>query len=140
MKTIRIKKLDTAARLPERAHPSDAGLDLFGLNRRTLMPGETARLKTGIAIQIDEGYVGIIKDRSWLSALGVACSGGVIDAGYRGEISIVLTNHDRDPILLKAGYKIAQLLIVPIVTPSVVEVSELSEGERGDKGFGSTGK
>lgn len=115
-------------------------MDLYSLEDVVLNPGEGKVTKTGIAMAIPEGYVGLVADRSSMAKRGVKTAGGIIDAGYRGEIHIVLWNIAREPIHLKRHERIAQLLILPIVTPAIREVTELSDTARGAKGFGSTGK
>ncbi|MBI5596577.1 MAG: dUTP diphosphatase [Elusimicrobia bacterium] len=138
--TLEIAKLAADAVLPTRAHPDDAGLDLYALGEVTLEPGKSAVVPTGIAMQIPEGFVGLVADRSSLARKGVKTAGGVIDAGYRGEVGAVLWNISREPVTLGRGDRVAQLLIVPIATPAVKEVKALSESKRGKKGFGSTGR
>jgi len=136
LKTLRV---NSDATLPTRAHPDDAGLDLYGLEDVYLEVGQGKVAKTGIALALPQGHVGLIADRSSLAKKGIKTAGGVIDAGYRGEIQIVLWNISPVPVQLKRGERIAQLLILPIATPGVVEVSTLDETERGLGGFGSTG-
>ena len=136
LKTLRV---NSDATLPTRAHPDDAGLDLYGLEDVYLEVGQGKVAKTGIALALPQGHVGLIADRSSLAKKGIKTAGGVIDAGYRGEIQIVLWNISPVPVQLKRGERIAQLLILPIATPAVVEVSTLDETERGLGGFGSTG-
>ena len=97
-------------------------------------------LRTGIALALPSGHVGMIADRSSLAKKGVKTSGGVIDAGYRGEIQVVVWNLSKEEIRLSRGERIAQLLIFPIATPAVQEVQELDSTVRGTGGFGSTGK
>lgn len=135
-----VKKLDPEAKIPERAHTSDAGLDLFTLDQGVVEINETIILRTGIAMAIPEGYVGLIWDKSGLAAnYGLTCLGGVIDAGYRGEIMIKLANLGTEAYTITKHQKIAQLLIQPVALPQLEEVKELDETERGDAGFGSTG-
>lgn len=136
-----IVRVTHGATLPVRAHSDDAGLDLFGLEEVTLSPREGKVARTGIAIALPKGYVGMVADRSSMAKRGVKTAGGVIDAGYRGELHIVLWNISNEPVSLKAGERIAQLLIFPIATPAVKEVKEFDhETARGTKGFGSSGK
>ncbi|MEK9174275.1 MAG: dUTP diphosphatase [Patescibacteria group bacterium] len=137
---LSVKKLDPEAKLPERAHSNDAGLDLFTLDEGVIERHETIVLRTGIAMAIPEGYVGLIWDKSGLAAKhGLTCLGGVIDAGYRGEIMIKLANLGTEAYTITKHQKIAQLLIQPVALPQLEEVKELDETERGNAGFGSTG-
>lgn len=126
--------------LPTRAHPDDAGLDLYSLEDVILIPGQGKVTKTGIALALPQGYVGLVADRSSMAKRGIKTAGGVIDAGYRGEIHIVLWNISTEQIQVRRGERIAQLLILPVATPAVREVNTLDETARGAKGFGSTGK
>ncbi|MFZ9596295.1 MAG: dUTP diphosphatase [Bdellovibrionia bacterium] len=136
---LKILRLDSEACLPTRAHADDAGLDLYGLEDVFLEPGQGKVARTGVAIALPSGHVGLVADRSSLAKKGLKTAGGVIDAGYRGEIQIVFWNLSSGPIHLKKGDKIAQLLILPILTPAVSEVQSLDETSRGTGGFGSTG-
>jgi dUTP pyrophosphatase len=138
--SINILRVSSEAVLPTRAHPDDAGLDLYGLEDIMLEAGQGKVAKTGIALALPAGHVGLVADRSSLAKRGVKTAGGIIDAGYRGEIHIVLWNISGSPIQLKSGERIAQLLILPVATPAVVEVNSLDETQRGLKGFGSSGK
>ncbi len=140
MKTLHIQKLDPAAKVPTRAYEHDAGLDLFALERHTLQPGEGRIFKTGIAIEINPGFVGLVWDRSSMGKKGIKTMGGVIDSGYRGEVGVILWNISKEPQEIMSGDKIAQLLIQPISTPQTKEVEILSSSERGVGGFGSSGK
>ena len=138
---LEILRLSPEAVLPTRAHPDDAGLDLYSLEDVILEAQQGKVTRTGIAIALSVGYVGMVADRSSLAKRGIKTAGGVIDAGYRGEIHIVLWNISGAPIHLKRGERIAQLLIFPIVTPAVKEVTEFDHStDRGAKGFGSSGK
>ncbi len=140
MNSLPIKKLNPTATLPTRAHSDDAGLDLYGLEGRTIAPGEGVMIQTGVAVGIPEGHVGLVTDRSSLAKRGLKTAGGVIDAGYRGELGVVVRNLGPEPIELTAGDRIAQLLIIPIVTPAPFESEDLGDTTRGVGGFGSTGK
>lgn len=137
---LRAKKISPDATLPTRAHPDDAGLDLYALEDGILPAGGGILARTGIAIALPEKTVGLVADRSSMAKKGVKTSGGVIDAGYRGEIHIVLRNITPEEIRFAKGERIAQLLILPCLTPAVVEADDLGETGRGAKGFGSTGK
>jgi dUTP pyrophosphatase len=140
MEQIRIQKVSPEATLPTRAHADDAGLDLYSLEDVLLAPQQGKTSRTGIALALPPGHVGLVADRSSLAKRGVKTAGGVIDAGYRGEIHIVLWNISSVPVELKRGERIAQLMILPVATPAVLEVRELDETARGLKGFGSSGK
>lgn len=140
MHSIRIKRLDPRAVLPRRAHPEDAGMDLHLLETVEIAAGGGIRVRTGIAMEIAVGFVGMVADRSSLAAKGLKTAGGIIDAGYRGEIHIVLRNLTAESVRLEAGDRVAQLLILPVALPVIQEVAELSETTRASGGFGSTGR
>ena len=135
-----IRRLDAAAILPTRAHPDDAGLDLYALEDSVVPPGEGRLLRTGVAFAIPLGHVGLVCDRSSLARRGLKTAGGVIDAGYRGEVGVVVWNLSREPQPVKKGERAAQLLVIPIATPAPVETDDLGETVRGAGGFGSTGR
>lgn len=135
-----VLKLHRDATLPTRAHPDDAGLDLYSMEEATLEPGRGAHVKTGIAVELPEGTVGLIADRSSMARRGLKTAGGVIDAGYRGEIGVLLWNVSPEPHVVKRGDRIAQLLVIPVQTPAVREVVSLKRSRRGEGGFGSTGR
>ena len=141
---LAVRRLDPAARLPSRAHPGDAGLDLHALEPVELGPGERASVRTGIAIALPPGHAGLVLPRSGLAARhGVALvnAPGLIDEGYRGELKVLLLNTDRaEPVTLAAGDRIAQLVVTPIPLVEVVESEDLNTSERGLGGFGSTGR
>ena len=141
--TLRVLRLDERAKLPTRAYPGDAGLDLHALQRHVLAPGERAQVRTGIAVEIAEGQAGLVVPRSGLAArhgLALVNAPGLIDAGYRGEIHVLLLNTDRTrPVEIEAGDRIAQLVLVDVQSPDVVEVDALAISERGSGGFGSSG-
>jgi dUTP pyrophosphatase len=138
-----VQRLDPRAILPTRAHPGDAGLDLHALEPAELEPGERASIPTGIAVAIPEGYAGLVLPRSGLAArhgISLVNAPGLIDAGYRGEIRVLLVNTDPSRSwTLQAGERIAQLVISPVVLPDLEEVTELSSTSRGVGGFGSSG-
>lgn len=142
---LAVQVLDERAVVPQRAHDGDAGLDLSILDAVTIAPGARARVGTGLAVAIPAGYAGFVVPRSGLAArlgLSVVNTPGIIDAGYRGELQLLLLNTDRDaPIELAAGERVAQLLIVPVALSPVVVVDELPEAgdARGTGGYGSTG-
>ena len=140
---LRVRRLERHARLPTRAYPGDAGLDLYALDPATLQPGERAAIRTGIAVEIPDGQAGLVLPRSGLArrhGISVVNAPGLIDAGYRGEVQVLLLNTDRsEPFALAAGDRIAQLVLVSVHAPEVVEVQELAVSERGAGGFGSSG-
>ena len=141
--TLRVARLDERARLPTRAHDGDAGLDLYALEGTLLAPGERASIPTGVAVEIPPGHAGLVLPRSGLAArhgISVVNAPGLIDAGYRGEVRVLLLNTDRDQgFELAAGDRIAQLVLVRVELGEVIEVDSLSDSERGVGGFGSSG-
>jgi dUTP pyrophosphatase len=143
---LRVKLLENGARLPVVAHPGeDLGYDVFGLEVTVLAPRATVRVRTGIAVearhpQTDAPLGLLVRDRSSMAARGIATTGGVIDAGYRGEILVLMTNLNDTPVELKAGEKIAQMIPVPVLTGSIQEVESLEDSARAAKGFGSSGR
>ena len=140
MNELPIRRLDPAAIIPTRAHADDAGLDLYGLEDATVAPGEGKLLRTGVAVAVPAGHVGLICDRSSLARRGLKTAGGVIDAGYRGELGVVVWNISAAPQDVKKGERIAQMLVIPIATPAPVETADLGDTARGAGGFGSTGR
>lgn len=137
---VRVKKFSQDAILPSRKRNSDAGFDLYCMNSAEMYPNATYMLDTGVAVEIPEGYVGFIKERSGLGCEGIQVLGGVIDEGYIGEIKVLLLNNAASPKKIKVGDRIAQLVILPIPEIELVEVEELSETDRGDSGFGASGR
>jgi dUTP pyrophosphatase len=129
--------------LPTRAYAGDAGLDLHALDGATLGPGQRASIPTGIAVEIPDGHAGLVLPRSGLAArhgIALVNAPGLIDAGYRGELRVLLLNTDRDATYeIAPGDRIAQLLLIRHETPMLIEVDELAESERGGGGFGSSG-
>jgi dUTP pyrophosphatase len=138
---MKVMKLVSTAKLPEKAHAGDLGYDLFSLYDEIIYPDETVLVRTGIAIQFPEGYGAFIKDRSSVATKQKMFTvAGVIDNGYVGEIRVALHNAANDAIRIKAGDKIAQFVLIPTVNFAVEEVSEVvSADARGTGGFGSTG-
>ena len=139
---VAVRKLRADAVLPQPAYAGDAGMDLTSCERVVLAPGERATVPTGLAIEIPDGYAGFVQPRSGLAArhgIGVVNSPGLIDAGYRGEIAVVLLNTDaREPFTVEPGMRIAQLVIAPVAAVRLVEVDELAASSRGERGFGSS--
>lgn len=137
---ILAKKLHPEAKIPNFAHPGDAGMDLYSVVDMVLKPGERASVPTGIAMALPEGYVSLVWDKSGVSHKnGIKTLGGVIDSGYRGEYLIGLVNLSQEDFEIKVGQKIAQLLIQKVEHPEIEEVTELDDTSRGDGRFGSTG-
>lgn len=140
---VKIKKLSENARIPEYASVGSAGADLYNASDDvTIDAGESVAIGTGIAMQIPEGYVGLVYARSGLackSGLAPANKVGVIDSDYRGEIKVVLFNHSKEPRTVASGERIAQLVVAPFIRCSFEE-GEIDSTQRGEGGFGSTGK
>ena len=138
--TIQLKKLDSGAVLPSYANSGDAGIDFYANEAVTINPGERKIVKTGIALAIPPGYVGLIWDKSGISSkYGLKVMGGVIDSGYRGEIQVIIINLSNEAYNIDKGKKIAQMLIQPIERKKIIEVDKLDDTERSSAGFGSTG-
>jgi dUTP pyrophosphatase len=140
---LRVQRLDPAARLPVRAHDDDAGYDLCAVQAATLAPGERALIRTGIAIELPAGHAGLVLPRSGLAArhgIAIVNAPGLIDAGYRGELKVLLLNTDRtETFAIAPGDRIAQLVLVVVATPRIVETDALAATPRGEGGFGSSG-
>jgi dUTP pyrophosphatase len=141
---LQVRRVHAAATLPTRAYEGDAGLDLAACERVELGPGERAVVSTGLTVAIPDGHAGFVQPRSGLAArhgIAVLNSPGLIDAGYRGELKVVLLNTDRNErFVVEPGMRIAQLVIVPVVLSEPEEVSELPSSDRGEKGFGSSAR
>ena len=138
---IKIKKIEENAKLPTHGHPGDAGMDFYCLEDVLFPPGKQERVRTGVAIEIPEGYVGLIWDKSSISFnLGLKVMGGVIDSSYRGEIIMNLLNVSNKEVLMTKDHKIAQMVIQKFEHCDIVEVEELTETIRGERREGSTGK
>jgi len=141
-----VKLLDPGARVPEVAHPGeDLGYDVFALEPAELWARQSVRVRTGIAVEARHPETGaglglLVRDRSSMAARGVAVTGGVIDAGYRGEIQILLTNLTDSAVAIAAGDKIAQMIPVPVLTGLVQQVDSLADSTRAENGFGSSGR
>ena len=138
---IKLKKVHSDAQIPKYAHPGDAGMDLYTVEAFELEPGERRSIPLGIAIEIPEGYVGLILDKSGLShKYGIKQFGGVIDSGYRGEIHAGVMNLSDKFFKFEKGHKIAQLLIQKVEIAEFEETDKLSESSRGEGRLGSTGR
>ncbi len=142
MMKLKIKLLDQKASMPRFAHPGDAGLDLFSIERKEINPGESGLIRTGIAVELPENTEAQVRPRSGLALnhqVTLLNSPGTIDYGYRGEIKVIMINHGKATFIVEEGMKIAQMVIKPVLSVDVVRVDELSETGRGEGGFGSTG-
>ena len=137
---INIKKLHPEAKLPQYAHPGDVGMDMYTLEEKTLQPGELYVFECGFAMEFPIGYAAIVKDKGSVSKMGLHTFGGVYDAGYRGQYNAGIINHSGKEITVEKGQKIAQIVIFPVEIPTLKEVDELAESERGEGRYGSTGK
>ncbi len=142
MTELPVQRLHDGATLPVRAYDGDAGLDISASERVELGPGERAAVGTGLSVAIPEGHAGFVQPRSGLAVrhgITVLNTPGLVDAGYRGELKVVLLNTDRsERFVVEPGMRIAQLVVVPVALPEPREVSELPDSERGEKGFGSS--
>jgi dUTP pyrophosphatase len=132
--------LDEGAKMPTRAHNTDAGLDIYARETQIISARDSAKFDTGVHIEIPAGYVGFLKSKSGLNVKHSITSEGVIDAGYMGAIVAKLYNNSGYDYKVNAGDKITQLVLLPIITPELEEVETFSETERGANGFGSSGK
>lgn len=138
---LKVKKMDSRAKLPQFAHLHDAGMDLSANKEIILKSGEFLAVPTGVAMEIPEGFVGLIWDKSGLAINnGLKVLGGVIDAGYRGEVKVGMINLSNKEYKIEKGHKVAQMLIQKIEISKIIEIKELSQTTRGISGFGSTGK
>jgi dUTP pyrophosphatase len=143
---LRVKLLEAGARAPVVAHPGeDLGYDLFALEGILLAPRSTVKVRTGISVEARHPKTGeplglLVRDRSSMAARGVATTAGVIDAGYRGEILVLMTNLGETAVELKSGDKIAQMIPIPVLTGDVETVESLEDSARAEKGFGSSGR
>ena len=139
---LKIKKINDKAIIPSYAHEGDAGLDLYAVQELTLNPGGRGLVHTGIQIELPENTEAQIRPRSGLAlknGITTLNSPGTIDEGYRGEIGVILINHSNEVFKIEQGMKIAQMVIKPVFKVKIIETSELSESERNEKGFGSSG-
>jgi dUTP pyrophosphatase len=140
--TLKIKKIDDKAIIPNYAHDGDAGLDLYAIGELVLSPGDRGLVHTGIQIELPKNTEAQIRPRSGLalkSGITTLNSPGTIDEGYRGEIGVILINHSNETFKIEQGMKIAQMVIKPVFKVNIIETKELSESERNENGFGSSG-
>ena len=139
---VLFRKIDPAAQLPAYAHPGDAGMDVFSVEDVTLPPGGRALVHTGLVMQLPPDAEAQVRPRSGLAlkhGVTVLNAPGTIDAGYRGEVGVILVNLGAEPFHVEKGMKIAQMVVAPVVRAEVVETSVTDDTERGTGGFGSTG-
>lgn len=143
MTELAVRRLREGAVVPERAYEGDAGFDLVSCERLVITPGGRAVVGTGIAVAIPDGHAGLVLPRSGLAArhgVGIVNAPGLVDSGYRGEVRVVLVNHDlAESFTVEPGMRIAQLVVVPVADAEPVDVDELPETQRGPAGFGSSG-
>ena len=138
---LEIKLLNDKAKIPNYAHKGDAGFDLFSISKVLVKKNSRAEVKTGIAMKIPKGCVGLIWDKSGLAIkFGIKTLGGVIDSGYRGEVIVGVYNTSNEDYVFEEGHKVAQMLIQKVENPQIKIVKELDSTSRGEGGFGSTGK
>jgi len=139
-KILKVKKISKDAELPEYALASDVGFDLRANEEVIINSMEHKAIKTGISLEIPEGYVGLIRDRAGIiTKMGVHTVAGTFDPAYRGEVSIILTNFGDEEAVIEKGMRIAQMIVIPVEKVKITEVKTLSETKRGKRGFGSTG-
>ena len=140
--TLAIRRIDPAAQLPTYAHPGDAGMDVRSIETVTLRPGDRALVRTGLVFQLPPDAEAQVRPRSGLAlrhGVTVLNAPGTIDAGYRGEVGVILVNLGAESFTVEKGMKIAQVVVASVVRAEVVEVAETDTTERGADGFGSTG-
>ena len=140
--TVKVLRTDPAAQLPVYAHPGDAGMDVRSIEDVTLSPGARALIHTGLVLMLPPNAEAQVRPRSGLAlkhGVTVLNTPGTIDAGYRGEVGVILINLGTEPFVVKKGMKIAQLVVSPVAQAEVVEVTSVDETDRGAGGFGSTG-
>lgn len=141
--TLQFKRLHKDAVIPSKSHPTDAGFDLVSIDRAQIKPGERFLTKTGVAVAIPEGFVGLVAPRSGLAVkhgISVTNAPGIVDSGYRGELMVIVHNLGIETFNIVPGDRIAQLVVTPFLRYQAEEVDELPEADRGEAGFGSTGR
>jgi len=139
---IKVKFIDNRAILPSYAHEDDAGLDLYSIDEKVLLPNESSLIRTGLVIELPPGLEAQIRPRSGLSLkhqITVLNSPGTVDSGYRGEIGVILINHGKKEFRIDPGMRIAQIVIKPVLKANVIEDSNITSTSRGKNGFGSSG-
>ena len=139
-KIIKVKKVKSNVELPSYLYESDAGFDLRAIETARLFPGEQKEVKTGIILEIPQGTVGLIRDRVGIvTKMGIHTSAGTFDQRFRGEVSVVLVNMSEETRYIEEGMRIAQMILIPIIKPKIIEVKKLDDTTRGKNSFGSTG-
>jgi dUTP pyrophosphatase len=137
---LKVKIIAKGAELPSYNYPSDVGFDLRANEDVSIFPGAQQRVRTGLVFEIPEGHVGIIRDRAGIvDKMGVHSVAGTFDPGFRGEISIMMVNTSDETAAIEKGMRIAQMITIPVTKPKIIRVDKLSNTERGEKSFGSTG-
>ena len=140
-KTLKVKRLEVSATIPTKSNSSDAGWDLYALKPRYIQPGQRVLIKTGVSLEIPDGFVGLIWPRSGLAVKsGIDVFAGVVDAGYRGDVGVCLYNSSERQFEVQAGDRIAQIIFQPVSQFQLLESTSLDDSDRGVDGFGSTGK
>ena len=140
--TVKVLRTDPAAQLPAYAHPGDAGMDVRSVENVTLAPGARALVRTGLVLMLPPDAEAQVRPRSGLAlkhGVTVLNTPGTIDAGYRGEVGVILVNLGTEPFTVEKGMKIAQIVVSPVAQAEIVEVASVDETDRGAGGFGSTG-
>ncbi|ALC89717.1 deoxyuridine 5'-triphosphate nucleotidohydrolase [Bacillus sp. FJAT-18017] len=140
--TLKVKLVHKDAKLPIRANPGDAGLDLYSAEEKIIKPGESALVRTGIIIELPEDTEAQVRPRSGLAlrhSITVLNSPGTIDEGYRGEVKVILINHGKEEFRVERQMRIAQMIIAPVTKVKIQEVIEITSSDRGEGGFGSSG-
>lgn len=139
--TLKVKKLSPDAQLPTRGSEGAAGYDIQSIESCVVLPGKRTVVSTGLSFELPSGVYGRIAPRSGLAVKhGIQVGAGVVDSDYRGEVKVVLFNHDVNPYVIKPGYRIAQLILERCETPEVEEIVDATVTQRGEGGFGSTGQ
>lgn len=141
--TLKIHLLHEDAKMPYRANEGDAGLDIHSVEKKTIQPSDTALIRTGIQMALPKGTEAQIRPRSGLAlnhSITVLNSPGTIDEGYRGEVKIILINHGKEDFVIEKGMRIAQMVIAPVLQVTVKQTENLTNTDRGEGGFGSSGK
>ena len=140
--TVKFRRIDPSATLPSYAHPGDAGMDIRSMEELTIEPGARSLVHTGLVMVLPQGYEAQVRPRSGLAlknGVTVLNTPGTIDAGYRGEVGVILANFGSEPFRVEKGSKIAQIVVAPCTRAEIEETVEVDATERGEGGFGSTG-